>query len=68
MDTNFYSTVKTHTPLIDLDQCLEYSDVPRYKDINIKDEYAKSQKFINVNAKVHNQLGKIRYESYCMTH
>ena len=52
VDTNFYSTVKTHTPLIDLDQCLEYSDVPRYKDINIKDEYANNQKFINVNAKV----------------
>ena len=52
VDTNFYSTVKTHTPLIDLDQCPEYSDVPIYKDINIKEEYAKSQKFINVNAKV----------------
>ena len=51
-DTNFYSTVKTHTPLIDLDQCPDYSDVPIYSDINIKDEYEKSQKFINVNAKV----------------
>ena len=51
-DTNFYSTVKTHTPLIDLDQCPDYSDVPIYSDINIKDEYEKSQKLINVNAKV----------------
>ena len=44
--------MKTHTPLIDLDQCPDYSDVPIYSDINIKDEYEKSQKFINVNAKV----------------
>ena len=52
MDTDFHSTVKTHTPLIDLDECPDYSDIHKYNDINIKAEYEKSQKFINVNAKV----------------
>ena len=38
--------------MIDLDQCPEYNDVPKYNKISIKDEYEKSQKLINVNAKV----------------
>ena len=50
--TDFYSSVKTHTPLIDLGKCEKLSDLPSDEYPKIRKVYEDSQKFINVHARV----------------
>ena len=51
-ETDFYSSVKTHTPLIDMEKCEKLFAQDYF---NIRKVYEDSQKYINVHA----QVGKL---------